>query len=136
MSTSLANTILTVGLGLGLTLSGITFVAAVASGGETGFAKHGTVIARRTKQKEPQISITVAGKDDWYVNTEYNAKIVIGDTELRKADGLYKDINAKGDKAASVTWITNSMAKTGTAKLVFCNSTSCTAPISTSFTVR
>jgi len=133
-SYSLANTILALGLGLGAILGGVTLLAAAASGKESDFAKYGKVTAIR-KGNTPKVTITVSGKEDWKVNTEYNAKIVIGDTELRKADGLYKDINSKGDKASEASWHTESMAKSGTAKLVFCNATSCTAPTLTEFAV-
>lgn len=121
---------------ISLALSAALTYAVNARPEPTVLDKHGTVTAIRKGYNNPKVFITVTGKDGWMINTEYNAKITIGDTELRKADGLYKDINKKGDKAAAATWITESMAKSGKVRLVFCNSTSCTAPINGTFEVK
>lgn len=111
----------------------LILLASPATGKEADFAKHGVITALR---KGDKTAVTITGIDGWKVNTQYNAKVTLGATTLRKADGIYKDINPKGDKACSVSWYSSAQEKKGTIKVVFCNDVSCTAPVSTEFNVR
>lgn len=96
-----------------------------------GFADHGTVTATRSGGK---VTIVVAGKGEWHVNTEYPIKVQLGEAKLGKADAQYA--GSKNGKADSATFETSDAANSGTVKAVFCDASSCTAPLKTSFDVK
>lgn len=96
-----------------------------------GFADHGTVTATRSGET---VTITVAGKSDWHVNSEYGIKVELGGTKLGKADGKY--VNMHDGKADSVAFEAKDAASSGSVKAVFCDKSSCTAPLKTTFNVK
>jgi hypothetical protein len=96
-----------------------------------GFADHGTVTAKRAGDK---VTITIAGKGDWHVNAEYGIKVELGGVKLGKADGKYAGVH--DGKADSVAFEAKDAATSGKVKAVFCDKTSCTAPLSTTFDVK
>lgn len=96
-----------------------------------GFSDHGTVTAKRSGDK---VTITVAGKGDWHVNAEYSIKVELGATKLGKADGKYAGVH--DGKADSVTFEAKDAATSGKVKAVFCDKTSCSAPLTTTFDVK
>ncbi|MBM4357001.1 MAG: hypothetical protein FJ096_02720 [Deltaproteobacteria bacterium] len=96
-----------------------------------GFADHGTVKATRSGGK---VTIVVSGKGDWRVNTEYPIKVELGGAKLSKGDAKYG--GEKNGKAESATFETGDAANSGSVKAVFCDASSCTAPLKTSFDVK
>jgi hypothetical protein len=97
-----------------------------------GFADHGTVTAKRAGGK---VTIRVAGKGEWNVNTEYDTKVTHGSTVLRKKDAKFEG-QKDGGKAAAAVFESSDAANDGEVKAVFCDKSSCTSPLKTKFTVK
>ncbi len=101
------------------------------SAADDDFAAHGTVTAKRHGDS---VTITVAGKGDWHVNMEYTIKVTLGAATLGKADAKYE--GAHEGKAEKAVFEAKDPANEGTVKAVFCDKTSCSNPMKTSFKVK
>lgn len=109
----------------------VSTIAVVAPVQAEGFADHGSITAKRSGDT---VTITLAGKGDWHVNSEYGIKVELGAVKLGKTDAKYAGMH--DGKADSVSFEAKDAAQSGTMKAVFCDKTSCTAPLKTTFDVK
>lgn len=108
----------------------LAIVLAAPPSAAAGFADNGSATAKRAGGT---VTITVAGKGEWRVNTDFPIKVELGAAKLGKADAKYAGV--RDGKADSVTFTTKDAAAKGLVTAVFCNKTSCTSPLKTEFVV-
>jgi hypothetical protein len=99
------------------------------------FSTYGDVKAVRTGLFNKRITkILLKSKGEWKINSQYPIIINLDDRTLYKSDGKYHDLH--DNKATEVLFETKSTSMFGTAKLVFCNANSCSAPITARFNIE
>lgn len=110
-----------------LFLSVLSFFASV---GES-VGEYGTVVAKRSGD---EVVVTVSGAKGWTLNTEYPGKLTMGVQSWSTYHIVWKDCT--GPKAGSGVWKVKTNGTSGSVKMVFCNSSQCSAPIKSNFEVR
>lgn len=92
---------------------------------------HGTVVATRTGD---EVVVTVTSLPGWKLNVEYPPRMRMGGDKWGPAHIVWRD--CAGGKASAGVWRVKSAATTGDVKVVFCSSSSCTAPETGVFDVK
>jgi len=95
------------------------------------------------KTASGKLSITVAAKDGWWVNTKYPMKltltapdgVTLGKTELRLADATFSGTEHEGKAKTATFSVSASGGKSvdGAYKLVVCSENNCSPPVKGTF---
>jgi len=83
---------------------------------------------------EKEVEVIVEGIDGWRLNTEYPPRLKMGDSKWGVSDLKWR--GCKDGKADAGVWRVETTAESGEVKAVFCNSVSCSAPVSGKFSVK
>ena len=115
-------------------------VSAVSDASAENFTDHFTVVAKNDGGK---LTVDIASKDGWYVNTEYPMKLTLtapdgvklGKSELKKEDAKLEGTEKKG-KAKKASFSTTASADkpvSGKYKIVVCSDKTCSPPLKGEF---
>jgi hypothetical protein len=83
---------------------------------------------------EKEVEVTIEGVDGWRLNVEYPPRLKMGDNKWGVDDMKWR--GCKDGKADAGVWRVTTAAVSGEVKAVFCNSSSCSAPVSGTFSVK
>lgn len=84
------------------------------------------------------VTVVIKGNGKWHVNCDYGPKVTVGATKQGKDDAncSYENDDRKAKKqAVSATFTINDAGTSGKAKSVFCDESTCSSPVETTFTV-
>jgi len=113
-------------------LSAAAFTLSASSSEAGDFSSYGKVTAKRNGDA---VSIVIEGKGEWHVNTAYNMKVKVGEAVLRKKDAKFEERKKGGKARRALFSATDRKTKEGQVKAVFCNKTTCTSPLRTTFEI-
>jgi len=113
-----------------LSVAAFTLSASSSEAGD--FSSYGEVTAKRDGDT---VSIVIEGNGEWHVNTAYNMKVMVGEAVLRKKDAKFEDEQKGGKARRALFSATDKETKEGGVKAVFCNATTCTSPLKTTFNI-
>ena len=112
------------------------FLSTMGRTGAAGGPEWDAVATLSASVERGGIRVTVAARPGWSLNTGYPGKLVVGGGSTTLAEARLLDPEPVMGKAHGAVWrLSLSVERSGTAKFVFCNATSCTAPITRAFTV-
>jgi len=81
-----------------------------------------------------EVEVVVEGVDGWRLNVKYPPRLKMGDGKWGVDDMKWR--GCEDGKADAGVWRVSTTADSGVVKAVFCNSVSCSAPVSGAFSVK
>ena len=98
------------------------------------YSKYASVEANRVGLFSKRIAkISFKGKNGWKINAAYPITVRLDDMTLKKNNAQYKDL--VDDKASEVYFAVKSTSSYGNAKIVLCNESTCTNPLTVNFEI-
>ncbi len=98
------------------------------------YSKYVTVAASRVGLFSKRTTkISFKAKNGWKINAEYPISVRLDDMTLKKNNAQYKDL--VDNKASEVFFEVKSTSSYGNAKIVLCNESTCTNPLTVNFEI-